>query len=129
MAPDGVCTVEVVPIPVGRPVTKIRGTIDDLVRATPPPRVINSFVRAELTDPGVVLDAKRRLTAVYPHVVEIVLDPPIVDVGGRAAVDRRTMSATEAADLFWLASVGGEPSADERDLLHRAIRTAEEASA
>ncbi len=126
MTPDGACTIETVPIPVGRSVTTIRGTIDELLRAEPSAAVIGSLVRAILTDRGVVLDARQRLSAVYPHVVEIVLQPPLAEGdAARATIDRRQVSATQAADAFWMASLGTQPTDDEREVLHRAITEAE----
>lgn len=126
MTADGSCIIETVPIPVGRAVATIRGTIDELLGAAPSAHVVGSLVRAIVTDRGVVLDARQRLSAVYPHVVEIVLDPPLADgEATRSTVDRRQVSATQAADAFWMASVGIEPSDDERAVLHRAIADAE----
>ena len=126
MAPDGACSIETVPIPVGRPVATIRGTMDELLGAGPSAHVVGSLVRAVVTDRGVVLDARQRLSAVYPHVVEIVLDPPLAaGATAGAAIDRRQVSATQAADAFWVASVGSEPSDDERVVLHEAIAEAE----
>jgi exonuclease SbcD len=125
MGPDGQCAIDTVTVPVGRGVTTVTGTIDDLLRTTPSAAVTSSFVRAIVTDAGVVLDAKQRLTAVYPHVVEIVLAPPMQPGGVTTAIDRRTMSATEAADAFWLASVGAPPTPPQQHLLHSAIAEAE----
>ena len=122
MAPDGKCRIEAVQIPIGRGVCTITGTIDELLGCEPTPAVARSLVRAIITDPGVVLDAKQRLTKVYPHVVEIELRSSM-DTSGRpgGAIDRRTASTIEVVDAFWVASVGAEPSEDERDLLHQAV--------
>lgn len=129
MAPDGACTIDELPVPVGRPVVTVRGLIDDLLAAAPSDVVRGSFVRAILTDPGVVLDAKARLAAVYPHVVEIVPERP-VDPDGAAAVlvagQRRVMSATEVADSFWRAATHGDPSPDQQELLHSVLARAEQ---
>ena len=126
---EGGCTIEHIAVEVGRGVHTIAGTIDMLLQARPNAEVAQKFVRAIITDPGVVLDAKQRLSAVYPHVVEITLRPtnadgtPLVDAG--AVVDRRSQSPAEIATAFWEAAVGAEPNADERGLLHRAIAHAE----
>jgi len=125
MAPDGTCSIDTVHVPVGRGVVTVTGTIDQLLSATPTAATLTSFVRAIVTDAGVVLDAKQRLTAVYPHVVEIVLAPPVRDGEAAAAIDRRTMSAAEAADAFWLASVGSPPTDPQQHLLHTALAEAE----
>ena len=126
---DGGCTIEHVPVTVGRGVHTIEGAIDMLLQARPSADVAKKFVRAIITDPGVVLDAKQRLSAVYPHVVEIELRPtnadgtPLVDTG--VAVDRRSQSPAEITMAFWEAVVGSPPGDDERHLLHRAIEHAE----
>ena len=84
-----------------------------------------SLVRAIITDPGVVLDAKQRLSALYPNVVEIVLSPPVVMRGdGETPLDRNTVTPSEAATLFWIDSTGDEPSAEQLEVLHAAIAKA-----
>jgi len=126
MAADGTCVVEPVPIPVGRPVLTVTGLIDDLLRAELSPEAQRSLVRAIITDPGVVLDAKQRLSSLYPHVVEIVLSPPIDSGGdGETPLDRRGVTPSQAAELFWMDSTGSDPSDAERAVLHRAIAEAE----
>ncbi|MEY4338798.1 MAG: hypothetical protein RLZ14_648 [Actinomycetota bacterium] len=129
MAVDGACTIEHVPVPVGRAVLSIEGTLDVLLQARPTEAAAMSLVRATITDPGVVLDAKQKLSAVYPHVVEIVLRPtnadgtPVVDSG--AVIDRHSQSPAEIAEAFWEASVSSAPAGAERALLHSAIEHAE----
>jgi exonuclease SbcD len=127
LAADGACTVREVKVPVGRAVLTVEGQIDELLCHEPTAAQRESLVRAVITDGGVVLDAKPRLSQVYPHVVEIVLRPPMAagGVGGGAAVDRRVVSATEAADSFWAASTGGPPTPEQAELLHAAITVAE----
>ncbi|MFZ4809766.1 MAG: exonuclease SbcCD subunit D [Ilumatobacteraceae bacterium] len=121
MRPDGRCTVDIVPIDVGRAACTIEGTIDELLGAVPSAAVRDSFVRAVVTDPGVVLDAKQRLTAVYPHVVEIDLRPA-VPAGDRApAAVRRSLAPLDAVEAFWIESTSQPPTAAERDVLHQAL--------
>lgn len=126
MDADGACHVESLPIPVGRAVCTVTGTIEQLLHTAPSPGAAESLVRAIITDRGVVLDAKQRLAAVYPHVVEIELRPPLSDPEGRPdLIDHRKVTALEAVQLFWVASVGEEPSPAERDLLERALADAQ----
>ena len=126
MAPDGSCTVEEVRVTVGRPVLTITGKIDDLLRAEPSTKDRNALVRAEITDRGVVLDAKQRLSALYPFVVEIILNPEgVADGMAVAAVDGPRMSAIEATVAFWDDSVGSAPTEVEHALLGAAIAKAE----
>jgi exonuclease SbcD len=126
MLADGSCTLEEVTVPVGFAVRTIIGTIDELLRAEPKSAVVESFIRAIITDRGVVLDAKQRLAAVYPHVVEIELKPQ-VEVGSEthSAIDLVNLSGVEAVEAFWVASVGEPPSDNQRGLLHQAIADAE----
>jgi hypothetical protein len=68
-----------------------------------------------------VLDAKQRLTAVYPHVVEIDLRPA-VPAGDRApAAVRRSLAPLDAVEAFWIESTSQPPTAAERDVLHQAL--------
>ena len=125
MAPDGTCTTETVPVPVGRAVVTLTGTMDELLSTTPPTSVVESFVRAIVTDPGVVLDAKQRLSAVYPHVVEIDLRPPVASgTSGSGSFELATMLPEDAIEAFWLDSIGANPADDERALLHQAVAEA-----
>jgi hypothetical protein len=89
-----------------------------------------SFVRAIITDPGVVLDAKQRLSAVFPNVVEIEMRPlgddgkPLVSAIG--LVDRKQQTPAEVADQFWAESTGSPPTQRQRKLMHAAIQHVEE---
>jgi exonuclease SbcD len=122
MVADGACEVREVPIPVGRPVLTLTGSIDELLHGRPDARAAGSLVRAVLTDPGVVLDAKQRLAQVYPYVVEIVLAPPTLPLGTSAdPVDRRSHTPEQVVDRFWLDAVGVEPTDAERSWLHGAL--------
>ncbi|MFM7251972.1 MAG: exonuclease SbcCD subunit D [Ilumatobacteraceae bacterium] len=121
MQADGTCVVHELPVPVGRPVRTITGTMATLL-AEGSPETAAAFVRAIVTDSGAVLDAKHRLSAVYPNVVEIILQPSIAEGGAAvAAVDRRSWLPTETADEFWRASTGAEPPDAQRAILHSAI--------
>ena len=123
MAPDGSCTVVDLPVGVGRAVRTITGTIEQLLTASPSTAVRDSFVRAVVTDPGAVLDAKQRLSTVYPHVVEILLEPSSAEwtTEVAAALDRRQRPPSEVADEFWRFATGGDPTPSQRSILHAAI--------
>ncbi len=126
MAADGSCVVEEVRVTVGRPVLTVTGKIDDLLRAEPSAKDRNALVRVVLTDRGVVLDAKQRLSAVYPSVVEIILQPDGVAEGMVvAAIDGPRLTAIEATVAFWNDSVGSAPSEVESTILNAAIAKAE----
>lgn len=126
MAADGAIQLTDVPVPVGRPVLTITGTLEQLVLREPTPQQAASFVRAYVTDRGVVLDAKQRLAAVYPNVVEIILAPEVAhDDPTPVSIDRVALAPAQVANKFWLQSVGVEPDDDERELLHAALAAAE----
>lgn len=73
----GVVSVSELPVTVGRRVRTVRGTFDELIAPTvsdgdsEPVEVESGWVRAELTDPAIVVDAHRRLRHRFPHLVEI----------------------------------------------------------
>jgi DNA repair protein SbcD/Mre11 len=121
----GGCEVTEVPVPVGRPVLTVTGTIDELCAHAPDPQAAQSFVRAVITDDGAVLDAKARLAVVYPYVVEIELRPARgVGHDGRRPVDVSTLDPLDAATAFWADVAGSPPGADQVELLGSALTAA-----
>lgn len=126
MAADGACTLTEVDVPVGRPVRTVKGTIDELLHREPTADQRAAFVRAVVTDPGVVLDAKQRLTAVYPYVVEILLVPPTPSGADLVAAGvHEVLTPTQIADQFWAQSIGAEPTDEQRQMLHSALADAD----
>jgi exonuclease SbcD len=125
MAADGACEVRTIEVPLGRRVATVTGTIEELLADPAHERAEACFVRAVLTDRGYVVDAKSRLQARFPHVVEIVPRPASVagtDAG--QAVDsgaRRRLDPLEAAIGFWLDVTGEEPEDVERSLLESVL--------
>ena len=129
LAPDGAAAIEHVPVPVGRAVRTVTGRIDDLL-AGGEPGDDDTFVRVILTDPGVVLDAKARLSRRWPTVVEIEQRPDGVAAGEGGAADavgRRSLSREELVVAFWQETTGGEPSEVERALLFAELTAVTEA--
>lgn len=123
MAPDGACTVHEIPVPVGRRVHEVTGTIDELLGSDPGPEIASCFVKAILTDDGLVPEPKQRLLTVFPHLVEIELRPahrpdPLSSPSS-AGLARLTPSETVAR--FWEAARGHEPLADVTHLVHDAL--------
>jgi len=107
-----------VPVPVGRGVSTLTGTIAQLIEHRDP-ALAGCFIRAVLTDRGAVIDAKARLQAVYPFVVEVELRPAAASAGeGCVPVHhRRRLRPAEAAAAFWHDVHAAEPSGAERELL------------
>ena len=118
MASDGTCTVEQVNIPVGRPVLTVTGTIKELLAKKPSAAEARAFVRAIVTDRETVLDAKASLSRLYPHIVEVKLQPVGVNVvGDEAPPEIRELSPLEATFEFWRAAEGSDPDDAMGDLL------------
>lgn len=130
MAPDGACTTTDVPLGICRGVTTLRGPIDDLLEVGRYRDAVGRFVRAIVTDRGTVLDAKARLEAVYPHVVEIRLEPEgAPDRPDDPAAPIAELSPMEATLDFWEAIEGSPPDADLAAALQVAVEAAVRGSA
>lgn len=111
MAPNGTCSVTTEPVPVGRPVASISGTIDELLAPDAHPEVVDHYVRATLTDATYVTDAKVRLATRYPHIIDVVmaLSGSTVELVDGAAIAAQR-SPLESAGGFWSQIVGNELS-------------------
>lgn len=121
----GTCRIDTVELSVGRGVTTIRGPIDELLDPGRHPSARDRFVRAIVTDRGTVIDAKAKLEDVYPHVVEIRLEPEGGQsevAGPSVTVDR--MTPVEAVVDFWEDVEGEEPDEALRGLFADAIAKA-----
>ncbi len=107
MAPDGSCSVVTEPVPVGRRVASITGTIEELLAPDAHPEAIGCYVRATLTDATYVTDAKSRLSVRYPHIIDVVmaLSGSTVALGGDDPSVQERRSPLEEATGFWSAVV------------------------
>ena len=123
MAADGTATATEIPIPVGRPVKTIRGTIDELTGPARPKVPDGAWVRAVLTDRGTVADAKARLAVEYPGVVAISCEPEGT-ADGPAPAETARLSPVAAARAFWADTEGADPEDEEDALLAAAIEAA-----
>jgi exonuclease SbcD len=125
LAPDGGVDVRPITVDVGRRVATVRGTIDEVLHDPRHTAVEHSWVRAVLTDPTYVVDAKSRLLRRFPHVVEIVLEPVrIADRASAAAgVPGTRRSPLHNAVEFWHATSGAAPTAEVVRMLGDAIQS------
>lgn len=125
MAPDGATEVRTVDVPVGRAVATVTGTLEQLLVDPAHDLAAERFVRAVLTDPGYVVDAKSRLQSRFPHVVEVVLAPArpagAPEAVGAGAGAARRLDPLDAAVGFWVDVTGEEPTEVERSLLQSAL--------
>jgi len=123
--PGGACATSELPVPVGRPVATLTGTIDELLVDRRHATHEQHFVRAVLTDPTHVLDAKARLLQRFAFVTEIVLQPTAAsDAATAPAASRSQLGALDAATEFWSDVTGRRPSLDERQLLGELLEQA-----
>ena len=126
MSPTGECEVSTIAVPVGRAAVTVTGRIDELLEGEATAEQSTSWVRAILTDPGVVLDAKSRLQTKFPFVVEVELRPEGLAVGpdGEPVADVRTLTAEQAIATFWEEAQGAPPTEAETEWLHKALAAA-----
>ncbi len=126
----GTATIHELPIRSGRRVRTISGTLDQLC-ARPVHDAVDCFVRARLTDTGAVLDARSRLAAVYPHIVEIEL-PSVRSGPTGPGPDADALTPRDLALAFWEDQTQGAatPEVDAllSDALEVAARSLEEAA-
>jgi exonuclease SbcD len=129
---DGSVDVELVPVPVARPLRQVRGRLDELIAraSTDLADVADAWVKAVLTDTGYQTAPMERLRAVWPHTVIVERDPE----GGLATPDddhARVASATDPIEICsafveWVDST--RPTDAQRDTFtaaYEAVRNAE----
>ena len=102
MSSNGACSVEAVPVPVGRGVITLTGTIDELLAPDSHPEAAELYVKAVLTDKAYVVDAKSRLLEVYPYCTDVVMKM----AGTSTAIGpndeiRSALAPRDAAEKFW----------------------------
>lgn len=125
MSPQGGCSVRELPLDVGRGVVTLRGGIDELLNPVRHPDAVGRFVRAIVTDRHTVLDAKSRLERVYPHVVEIRLEPEGAASSFAGPAERiEVISPFEATTSFWTEIEGSTPDGELLDVLRQGVATA-----
>jgi exonuclease SbcD len=125
MTPQGGCSVQELPLDVGRGVVTLRGGIEELLNPVRYPDAVSRFVRAIVTDRQTVLDAKSRLERVYPHVVEIRLEPEGVTSSFAGPAERiEVISPFDATTAFWTEIEGLAPDAELLDVLRQGVVTA-----
>ena len=124
--------VELVPVPLARPLRQVRGRLDDLVAraSTDLADVGDAWVKAVLTDPGYQTGPLERLRAVWPNTLVVEREP---EGGLTAAADDkvRLAGATDPIEICeafveWVDST--RPTAAQRgtfEAVYEAVRNAE----
>jgi exonuclease SbcD len=126
MDPMGTVSTSTIPVGVGRGVHTITGELGQLLDPAFAPGAVDCFVRAVVTDRDTVLDAKAKLSQLYPHIAEVRLrplgvNPDIEDPG----IEIAELPPLEATKEFWMAAEGDEPSPEVTKLLADAIAHAQ----
>ena len=122
MAADGACSLEALPVPVGRGVITLTGTIEELLAPGAHPEASDKYVKAVLTDNAYVVDAKSRLLDVYPYCTDVVMKM----AGTSTAIGpndeiRSALAPRDAAEKFWEDIVNEPLSELQRDTVIAAI--------
>jgi exonuclease SbcD len=123
----GVTDVRTVAVPVGRPVTTLTGTLDELLTDASLDRWLDHWIAARLTDETVRTQPMERLRGRFPHAVNLRY-VPVGDVPAAArGVDGATLEERPHEDVVveFLTEVRGrEPAPSERALVHDALAAA-----
>ncbi len=126
MDATGAVEIDTIALEVGRKVYSMTGTMDELLDVTSHPQAVDRFVRATVTDPGLVLDAKSRLEERYPLIIEVHLQPSgsttMPAFEPTASPDR--IDPLETVIAFWTERQHVEPDDLERTLLKAAVDAA-----
>lgn len=122
MAVDGSCSVESVPVPVGRGVVTLIGTIDELLGEGAHHEAKDLYVKAVLTDGAYVVDAKARLLEKFPYCTDVVMQLSGTSVSLSSSQEiRSSLRPGEAAEKFWQDIVNEPLSELQRETVIAAI--------
>ncbi|WP_432923616.1 exonuclease SbcCD subunit D [Microbispora sp. CA-135349] len=121
LADLGTGRTEFVPAPVPRPVSTVRGRIDDLLTDARFDRYEDHWLQVTLTDPERPREAMERLRRRFPHTLALAFEPD--GVTERPAARARIAGRAEIeVALDFVREVRGEPADDdERRLLEEAV--------
>ncbi|MET8977240.1 exonuclease SbcCD subunit D [Streptomyces sp. NPDC004539] len=119
----GEVTAERLPCPVPRDLARIRGTLEDLLADPALARHEDAWVEATLTDPVRPADPMARLTARFPHTLNLVFAPDRSPEDPEASYARRLADRTDEqiAEDFVAHVRGAGPDAAEQTVLRAAF--------
>lgn len=122
---DGTLEAEQVAVPVGRGVVTLSGEIDDLLTNQAYLHAEACFLRAIVTDRATVFNAKAKLAARFPHVIEVQLRPE-GNLPNFAQHQPQFAQSTplQVASEFWRNVEGEAPSISTLELLTSAVEAA-----
>lgn len=104
---DGAVEIEIVPIPVHRPVAVLRGTIDDLL-ADPDPALVDAYCSVTITDDARPERMVSRVRAVFPRALVVQHESAVRASIPAGAGAIRTRDPRAVSEEFF-AAVGGRP--------------------
>lgn len=116
----GGAQVELVPAPVPRRLADVTGTLDELLGAAGAPHT-DDWVRVVVTDAARPADLYARVTARFPHALQVHHRPPAVVTPGRAAEVVAGVDPVEVAHAFVAHVTGAPPDPAEAAVLRAAV--------
>lgn len=119
LGPDGVVGTELVPAPVPRRLSEVRGPIGDLLGAAGEPYVAD-WLRVVVTDAVRPPDLHARLKARFPHLLMTEHAPPATAGAATAAVVTSAADPVQVAAEFVEHVTGAAPTPEEVAALRRA---------
>ncbi len=123
----GRCSIEIVPLGVGRALRTLRGRIADLLDSSAFADAEQARVRFQLTDPEPPLQSMARLQVRFPHAVALEHHPDgRASPGGDDVVDA-VESSEQPVDLtlrFWADQHGADASDAQKEVLASALEAA-----
>ncbi|HEY8981498.1 MAG TPA: exonuclease SbcCD subunit D [Streptomyces sp.] len=128
---EGQVSAERLPCPVPRALARIRGPLEDLLADPALARHEDAWVEATLTDPVRPEDPMSRLTARFPHTLNLVFAPDRPPEDPEASYARRLADRTDEqiAEDFVAHVRGAGPDADEQGVLRAAFDAVREEEA
>ncbi|WP_416972855.1 exonuclease SbcCD subunit D [Streptomyces sp. 4F14] len=128
---DGTATAERVDCPVPRALARVKGTLEDLLADPELTRHEDAWLEATLTDPVRPTDPMARLTARFPHTLNLVFAPDRAPEDPEASYARRLAGRTdqEIAEDFVTHVRGAGPDTDEQGVLRAAFDAVREEEA
>jgi exonuclease SbcD len=123
----GLTAVRTLPVPVGRPVVTLTGTLDELVTDATLDRWHDYWVAARLTDDTVRTQPMERLRERFPHAVSLRYQPTGEGSATAHGVDGATLEERPAEEVvveFLTELRGREPVPSERALVRDALARA-----
>lgn len=121
---EGNITVEAIPLIPSHDLVCLKGTFDELLSHNPKDYE-NTYMQLTLTDRSPILDAKHKLEAVFPHILELSYER--LNLADKALeieeAKARQLTSEELFQNFFTALEGRALNPEETELLHNALNT------